>query len=172
MKIIHIVESTIISDSVVDFGYPNIASTGINPNEKECVIGFNYTSANDTNGVSCIYMDNNRNYSRFTKLHRGLRAIDRQSSIVNRWGDYTGIQRKYNDPCRTWISGMFGKIGSNGSWISSVAVSDTCREKLPHLFLQPSFQNGVLFPNPSNEIVYYDFTLERKFGLKNFNFQY
>ena len=160
------VESTIISDSVVDFGYPNIASTGINPNEKECVIGFNYTSANDTNGVSCIYMDNNRNYSRFTKLHRGLRAIDRQSSTVNRWGDYTGIQRKYNDPCRTWISGMFGKIGSNGSWISSVAVSDTCREKLPHLFLEPSFQNGVLFPNPSNEIVYYDFTLEESLDLK------
>ena len=58
------------------------------------------------------------------------------------------------------------KIGSNGSWISSVAVSDTCREKLPHLFLEPSFQNGVLFPNPSNEIVYYDFTLEESLDLK------
>jgi hypothetical protein len=61
---------------------------------------------------------------------------------------------------------MFGKIGSNGSWISSVAVSDTCRERLPHLFLEPSFQNGVLFPNPSNEIVYYDFTLEESLDLK------
>ena len=61
---------------------------------------------------------------------------------------------------------MFGKIGSNGSWISSVAVSDTCREKLPHLFLEPSFQNGVLFPNPSNEIVYYDFTIEESLDLK------
>ena len=58
------------------------------------------------------------------------------------------------------------KNRSNGSWISSVAVSDTCREKLPHLFLQPSFQSGVLFPNPSNEIVHYDFTLEESLDLK------
>lgn len=160
------VESTIISDSVVDFGYPNIASTAINPNEKECVIGFNYTSVVDTNGVSCVYVNNDSECSSFTKLHKGTRAISRLSGNIDRWGDYTGIQRKYNDPCRTWISGMFGKINSNGSWISSVAVSDTCRERLPHLFLKPSFKNGVLFPNPSESVVYYDFTLEEGMDVK------
>ena len=128
------VESKILSDSIIDFGYPNIASTGINPNEKECIIGFNYTSVNDTNGISCLYMNNEKVYSHFTKLHRGTRAIDRLNGNIDRWGDYTGIQRKYDDPCRTWISGMFGKIGSNGSWITSTAVSDTCRERLPHYF--------------------------------------
>jgi hypothetical protein len=160
------VESKIISDSVVDFGYPNIASTAINPNEKECIIGFNYTSVVDTNGVSCVYVNNENECSSFTKLHKGTRAISRLSGNIDRWGDYTGIQRKYNDPCRTWISGMFGKINSNGSWISSVAVSDTCRERLPHLFLKPSFKNGILFPNPSENVVYYDFTLEEGMDVK------
>jgi len=160
------VESSIISDSIIDFGYPNIASTGINPNEKECVIGFNYTSISDTNGVSCIYMNNNEIYSNFTKLHRGIRAIDRLNGNIDRWGDYSGIQRKYDDPCRTWISGMFGKIGSNGSWISSISTSDTCREPLPHLFLEPAYNQGVLFPNPSKDFVNYDFTIEENLDLK------
>jgi len=160
------VESRIISDSIIDFGYPNIASTGINPNEKECVIGFNYTSISDTNGVSCIYMNNNEIYSNFTKLHRGNRAIDRLNGNIDRWGDYSGIQRKYDDPCRTWISGMFGKIGSNGSWISSISTSDTCREPLPHLFLEPAYNQGILFPNPSKEFVNYDFNLEENLDLK------
>ena len=160
------VESRIISDSIIDFGYPNIASTGINPNEKECVIGFNYTSVSDTNGVSCVYMNNNEIYSNFTKLHRGNRAIDRLNGNIDRWGDYSGIQRKYDDPCRTWISGMFGKIGSNGSWISSISTSDTCREPLPHLFLEPAYNQGVLFPNPSKNFVNYDFSLEENLDLK------
>ena len=160
------VESRIISDSIIDFGYPNIASTGVNPNEKECVIGFNYTSISDTNGVSCVYMDNNEIYSNFTKLHRGNRAIDRLNGNIDRWGDYSGIQRKYDDPCRTWISGMFGKIGSNGSWISSISTSDTCREPLPHLFLEPAYNQGILFPNPSKDFVNYDFTIEEDLDLK------
>tara|TARA_B110000483_G_scaffold146171_2_gene174455 strand:- start:11 stop:1873 length:1863 start_codon:yes stop_codon:yes gene_type:complete len=160
------VESKIISDSIIDFGYPNIASTGINPNEKECVIGFNYTSISDTNGVSCVYMNNNEIYSNFTKLHIGNRAIDRLNGNIDRWGDYSGIQRKYDDPCRTWISGMFGKIGSNGSWISSISTSDTCREPLPHLFFEPKYNQGVLFPNPSKDFVNYDFTIEESLDLK------
>lgn len=160
------VESKILSDSIIDFGYPNIASTGINPNEKECIIGFNYTSVNDTNGISCLYMNNEEDYSNLTKLHRGIRAIDRLNGNIDRWGDYTGIQRKYDDPCRTWISGMYGKIGSNGSWITSTAVSDTCRERLPYLFLEPSFKNGILFPNPGNELIQYDFTLEESLDLR------
>ena len=160
------VESKILSDSIIDFGYPNIASTGINPNEKECVIGFNYTSVSDTNGVSCVSMDNNEIYSDFTKLYSGNRAIDRLNGNIDRWGDYSGIQRKYDDPCRTWISGMFGKIGSNGSWISSISTSDTCREPLPYLFLEPKYNEGVLFPNPSKDFVNYDFTIEENLDLK------
>jgi hypothetical protein len=111
-------------------------------------------------------MNNNEIYSNFTKLHKGNRAIDRLNGNIDRWGDYSGIQRKYDDPCRTWISGMFGKIGSNGSWISSISTSDTCREPLPYLFLEPAYNQGVLFPNPSKDFVNYDFTLEENLDLK------
>ena len=63
------VMGTILSDSVIDYGYPNIASTAINPNETECIIGFNYSSVNDTNGVACIYMKNSE-YSSLINLKK------------------------------------------------------------------------------------------------------
>ena len=78
------VESHILSDSVI-VGYPNIASTAINPNEHECVIGFDFTSPVDTNGLACVYMDNDRSYRSMQKLVTGDRAIDRLNGNVDRW---------------------------------------------------------------------------------------
>ena len=151
----------IISDSIMDYGYPNIASTGINPNEKECVIGFNYTSPIDTNGVACYYMDNSSNYSTRTILKNGEAPINSfVNGQVDRWGDYFGIQRRYNEPCKVWMSGMYGKTSSNASWISSVAVSDTCRNPDPIITLEPPFTNGTLFPNPAVDWIIYDFTIK------------
>ncbi len=165
-----VVEGNIISDTVIDYGYPNIASTAIDVNETECIIGFNYSSVVDTNGVSCIYYKDDE-YSSLKKLHRGDKAIDRLSSNVERWGDYSGIQRKYDEPCKVWISGMYGKFGANGSWISSVAVSDTCRDAyqppiIPEFIHDPSFSERNLFPNPSRELTYFDFITEKDMILK------
>ena len=160
-----VVTGRIISDSIKDYGYPNIASTGINKNEKEGVIGFNYTSPIDTNGTACFYMNNDEEYSNFTYLKRGEAPINRSSgNTIDRWGDYFGIQRKYDEPCRVWMSGMYGKTNKNGSWISSVAVSDTCRTPTPpqDTSLNPIFSNGTLFPNPVLEWFNYDFNLENE----------
>ena len=157
------VTGRILSDSIKDYGYPNIASTGINTNEKEGVIGFNYTSPVDTNGTACFYMNNEEIYSNFTHLKRGEAPINKSNSAtIDRWGDYFGIQRKYDEPCKIWMSGMYGKINKNGSWISSVAVSDTCRTPTPPITFDPSFSSGTLFPNPVIEYFEYDFHLENE----------
>ncbi len=155
------INGTILSDSIMDYGYPNIASTGINPNEKECIIGFNYTSAIDTNGVACYYMDNLNNYSERTQLKSGDAPINSfVNGQIDRWGDYFGIQRWYSNPCKVWMSGMYGGLTSNASWISSVAVSDTCRNPDPIISIEPPFIDGTLYPNPSIDWMIYDFTLE------------
>jgi len=155
-----IVSGNIISDSIIDFGYPNIASTGINPNEKECIIGFNYTSPVDTNGLACFYMNNSSIYSDRNILKVGDAPINSfVSGNIDRWGDYFGIQRYYSEPCKVWMSGMFGKTVNNGSWISSIAVSDTCRTPDPIITINPPFSEGSLFPNPAIDWITFDFTL-------------
>ena len=156
-----IIEGHIISDTIMDYGYPNIASTGINPNDKECIIGLNYTSAVDSNGVACYYMNNGQIYSDMTILKKGEAPIDILSGSIDRWGDYFGIQRLYSEACRVWMSGMFGKVGSNGSWISSIAISDTCRLPDPAIIttIDPSPVGGILFPNPTIDWINFEFTL-------------
>ena len=156
-----VISGKIISDSIMDYGYPNIASTGINPNEKECVIGFNYTSPVDTNGVACCYMDNSSNYSDRIMLKSGDAPINSfVSGSIDRWGDYFGIQRMYSEPCKVWMSGMYGKISSNASWVSKVAVSDTCRNPDPIVSFDPPYNNGILFPNPAVDWMIYDFSVD------------
>ena len=165
-----LVSGVILSDSVKDFGYPNIASTGIDPDEKECVIAFNYTSPLDTNGVACFYMDTNSNYSGFNYIKRGEAPIDiLTDTTMDRWGDYFGIQRNYKNPCNVWTAGMYGKTNTNGTWIGKISVNDICREPTPTSqedSLKPAFNNGSIFPNPSIDWITFDFELDESLFIK------
>ena len=152
---------TILSDTVKDFGYPNIASTAIDPNEMECVIGFNWTSAQDTNGVACYYMNNDQIHSEFTNIKQGNSAMAVLPGNVERWGDYFGIQRRFSEPCRVWVGGMCGLDGFNSTWIAEVSVSDTCRTPLPidtSAWDTLAFTNAV-FPNPMINRITIDFEM-------------
>lgn len=165
------VSGVILSDSVKDFGYPNIASTGINSDDKECVIAFNYTSPVDTNGVGCFYMDTNELYSSFNYIKRGDAPINTFVDSLDRWGDYFGIQRDYANPCNVWTAGMYGKSPGNGTWLGKVAVAEVCRAPTPesepeNSTLNPPFTTGVAFPNPIVDWVTFDFELEESMYIK------
>ncbi len=157
-----IISGRIIGHPIFDIGYPNIASTAIEADDLSCVIGFNFTSPTDTNGVAAIYMNNDGNYTEITKLKTGTAPVNILSGSEDRWGDYSGIQRHYSKSCEVWISGMYGKPGANGCWISSVNVGDTCA--ITPYFVsveeQPKAEIKThLYPNPSNEWVTLDFNL-------------
>lgn len=157
------ISGRIIGHPIFDIGYPNIASTAIEVDDLSCVIGFNFTSPTDTNGVAAIYMNNNGNYSEITKLKTGTAPINILSGSEDRWGDYSGIQRHYSKTCEVWISGMYGKPGANGCWISNVNVGDTCAITPYFVSVEESSKSGIkthLYPNPSNEWVTLDFNME------------
>jgi hypothetical protein len=162
-----LVSGVILSDSIKDYGYPNIASTGIDPDEKECVIGFNYTSPLDSAGVGCYYMDTNEVYSDFNLIKLGEAPINTFVDSLDRWGDYFAIQRQYSSPCNVWTAGMYGKTGENGTWIGRVAVEEACRIPTPiEDSLNPAFNNGAIFPNPSVDWVTFDFELDESLFIK------
>jgi hypothetical protein len=158
-----IASGRILGHPVMDLGYPNIASTGIAPNDLSCVIGFNFTSPTDINGVAALFMDNDENYSPYTKLKTGDTAISIVSGAVDRWGDYFGIQRNFVRSCEVWVAGMYGKVGANGTWISRVDVGEPCEvyPYLAHVDESVDITEVNLFPNPVWDRAYLDFSIEK-----------
>jgi hypothetical protein len=158
-----IASGKILGHPVLDLGYPNIASTGIQSNDLSCVIGFNFTSPLDTNGIAALFMDNEGNYSPYTRLKTGDAPISIVSGAVDRWGDYFGIQRNFVRSCEVWVAGMFGKVGANGTWISKIDVGEPC-EVYPYLANVDEKYEEVsltIFPNPVWDRAYVDFSLEK-----------
>lgn len=88
----------IISDSIKDYGYPNIAWSGNEPCDQESIIGFNFSSFDHFPGVAALHYDNDANYSPVKTLKDGYNYVDRLPTGYERWGDYFGLQRKYNEP--------------------------------------------------------------------------
>lgn len=97
----------IIGDSIKDFGYPNIAWSANELCDRETIIGFNYSSFDHFPGTAAIHYGNDGNYSAVKTISEGLNYVDRLPTSTERWGDYFGIQRIYNQE---------GTVGSFGYW--------------------------------------------------------
>jgi hypothetical protein len=149
------------SDSVLNYGYPNIAHQGINWGEEACIITYEYSSTVHNPGLACIYYDNNGIHHQPVYLRTGDSTINMLGGLEERWGDYMGIQRKYDEPCTVWCAGTFGNTArKNATWISKVAVSDTCSD-LPYT-LSVSEQRSdesllKAYPNPASQKVTLEF---------------
>lgn len=147
----------IISDPVQDFGYANIAYSGVDGTDDETVIVFDHTSPTDFAGFSTInYSDGE--YSNLLVVKEGEAVIDRLGAQLERWGDYSGIQRKYNEPGKVWTAGTYGYAGdNNSSWMGEVVTSSYTNtfgengcSKIPTAVrdLSAETKEAVLYPNP------------------------
>ena len=82
---------------------------------------------------------------------------------MERWGDYSGSQTKYNNPGEIWMSGCYGYSynfsypNAHGAWIAqiglfsnNVSVNDLSKkEEVPTL----------LFPNPAQDFLTVEFAI-------------
>ena len=129
-----------------DYGYPNIAWTGIHTSQIQCLIGFNYTSTAGHPGVGAVQLGNDTTFSEPIDLKSGTTYVDRHSDSYERWGDYFAIQNMYDSegrlkPSEVWMSGFYGDgPQQNRTYIAQVFSQDTL------VTLHPN--GGLLYPNP------------------------
>ncbi|MFK7969113.1 MAG: T9SS type A sorting domain-containing protein [Bacteroidia bacterium] len=154
----------IIGSDTLEFGYPSIAYTGsgnVQDDEQDAVIFCDYTEAGEYPGTGAFYMDVNGDISDFAIAKEGENLINVLTSLSERWGDYTGCQRKYNSPGEVWTMGTFGLANGTqrianphvSQWLKpSLTVSNT-----PAL---PATKVSV-YPNPAQSRVQLDFVIER-----------
>ncbi len=145
----------IIKDSVFSMAYANIAGVGNIVGSQESIFTFEYTSPNDFPGFAAIFYDG-ANYSPIKIIKEGENKISVFNDPLERWGDYSGIQRRYNKPCTVWANGTYGYFNTdNGTWIAELG-SDTLCTALPTSVVETKTEIGKLYPNPAQSLVHYE----------------
>lgn len=116
---------TIISDDSLDFGYPNIVYLGNNNCSRQSILGFNHTSVARNPGFSSLLYNSDNTYSNLVSVKEAESHVNRLNGYgYERWGDYFGIQRKYNEQGKTWMAGFYGRSNSNFIWVSELLTQD------------------------------------------------
>lgn len=149
----------IYGDSLVEYGYPNIALLGSGTGNQEAVIAVNYTtiSADSFPGCGAIYYDGAGNYSDPLAAKIGERYINVING-VDRWGDYSTAQRDYANPGKVWICAGYARGNrTHGTWIAEYGAPNT----VDRSSVRPAEASVNAWPNPVTEYVSLEFRLDQ-----------
>ncbi|HEU4718826.1 MAG TPA: T9SS type A sorting domain-containing protein [Bacteroidia bacterium] len=144
--------ANMISDTSLDFGYPNIAYAGYGgPADNTAMIVFLYSDTITFPGVCAVVSDGSGNYSTRTTVKAGLSYINVLSGD-ERWGDYSGIQRKFDELGTCWVNGMWATTNhQHATWVAQLGVSNDVGISAPAA--ASSAGDADVFPNPFAESV-------------------
>lgn len=144
------------SDTALDYGYPNIAWAGYDGTDNTSLIMFLHASATVNPGYSVMMVDGAGDFSPRTNVKTGLGAV----SLITgdeRWGDYTGIQRKYDVGGTCWVNGYYGlSNGAHATWIAEIGRSSDVSVTEP---VTPA--EHAVFPNPFTDQVNITFAISQ-----------
>ncbi len=153
----------IISSDTMDYGYPSIAYCGEGLGDNSAMITCSHVSPRTFPGNSLVYVDRNLNPSTPAIMKLGESNILLIGDTLERWGDYSGIQRKYNDRGKVFYNGSFGYNNDNRTWIGISKNTDAKlgNEDINRLKNQ-QLSDVSVYPIPAKEYVNIDFTNEEK----------
>ncbi|MBN2730410.1 MAG: T9SS type A sorting domain-containing protein [Bacteroidales bacterium] len=116
-----LLSAIMLSYDSIGIAYPAMAWAGTSVADEKFIIGFNYTSSVLYPGNACIVYDNG-SYSNMKVLKEGQSVMNLTSSNAERWGDYTCMQRKHNEPEFIFYAGSFGMSNDTRTWISKITL--------------------------------------------------
>lgn len=117
------VRGTIYADTLLDYGYPNLAWVGYDVSDYTSIIMFLHSAASVNPGYSVMTADTAGNFSARTNAKSGTGGVSLLSGD-ERWGDYTGIQRRYDIGGTCWVNGYYGMSnGAHSTWICEIGRS-------------------------------------------------
>ncbi|MFT7591312.1 MAG: hypothetical protein ACI9UJ_001235, partial [bacterium] len=146
------IEVNYITSDTMEYAYPSIAFAGNAEFPHASVITFSHSSELHFPGTSAVLhnrvIGEKSIFSPVVPIKLGELSIDRLTDSMERWGDYTGIQAKYNEEGVVWMSGSYGRPfsqgssrGRNGVQVGSVKVDNM-------LTVLPNETSVILLPNP------------------------
>lgn len=156
-----------IQDTAFDYGYPNIAYTGNYLGDEQAIIGFDYTAVDTFPGIAAVFYEKWAGYSDPINVKSGLSQVNILPGSLERWGDYFGIQRKYNEAGKVWLNGFYGKRGTgitspyaNYAWIAALSSPYDIGQSIKSS--ENRSYNANVYPNPSFEKTEITFEIDKK----------
>lgn len=140
-----IIQAKLYTDDTLDFGYPALAYASMNENDPSVIITTVYSSLFHFPGMGMLFRNRYGEYSNYVKIKTGQSIIDYTyiPKGEQRWGDYEGIQAKYNEPGVFYCVGSYGKQNSMFAYISRIKISDK--------YSKQPIENIRVFPIPNND---------------------
>jgi hypothetical protein len=161
-----VVTGNLLPNDTMDFAYPNISYAGVKfTQDNRSIITFDHSSNRVFPGVSAIHSDGQGNYSSILRIQNGTQYVNLLTANLERWGDYSGSQRRYNRPGEVWMSGYYGYNFSasypyaHGTWIAQItnSVNPFDDTRVP---AQTSAEAGLsVYPNPATDLFSVDIQL-------------
>ena len=150
-----------------DLGYPGISYAGTDDVNFDVVINTSHSGPNVFAGSSVIFYEPTVGYSEWVTVKEGSGYIDLINGQTQRWGDYSGSQRKYNDAGVVWISSSYGEpLNRNFTWIGKVARPDYVSSV--HEIEGAKIETSV-FPNPTSDRIQIRFDVPKNTDQMTFN---
>jgi len=148
----------------MEYGYPNISYCGLHDESQQSLITVDYSSKTQYPSFGSIFFEKDDTYSPLGNLYSGNTRIYILWSL-QRWGDYSASQPKYNEAGIVWASGTFGKKVGNkqayGTWVSSIRSPKKDVPKPAKEF------SAKAYPNPPvNEMMSVEFRLTKDEEIK------
>jgi hypothetical protein len=144
-----------ILGDTLEFGYPSLCYAGLSAGDDDAFIVVDHTSDTTNPGNSVIFYKNGA-YSASKRLYSGNSIVNVLDSIADRWGDYSGVQRRYNEPGKAWAAAFYGSlIGTPPTTThgEGARISEIQSPLLPHSAIAPikSGISGVeMYPVPTS----------------------
>lgn len=135
------VKGDIITSTTMEFGYPAMAYLG---DDHKLMYTFSHCYKDSFPGTSVLYRNGNEEYSDIISVVDGKSNINLLTDSVERWGDYTNIQKMYNTPYRCYLSGSWGQ---SNYMRTQVGIVDNLDFPTAVHSVQPEIRS-LVFPNP------------------------
>lgn len=152
------VTGSIIEDDVKELGFPNVDFIGVTPTDRDIVIFANHTGEGIHPGNSAIYIDHDGGYGPVQTIAKGETFVDGLPWADERWGDYTGLQRKFNETAEVWAAGYWG----HGNERPGIYISQIHSPKHGPTAVEEGAPKEamLIYPNPTMEWVQFQFHMD------------
>ncbi len=149
-----------------DLCYPAVASLGYDSIDRSVAIAFVRSDSTITPETGIISVDHTMTWS----ARQTVKAGDTSVNILyppdygiqpERWGDYTGICRKYNAGIpQVWMAGAYGantppRNNSYGTWIAQIITGEANVTGIASV--QQDASTSMLYPNPATDMFALEF---------------